>query len=95
MLIYLGFLVLLGWRFFDDNNRGAAPGDEVWLFFSHHCAETDAELAEMLIKDDRPVMKIPTFKMRIDTELTQVRKMPSWPRSWVNFRKPHTSLTFG
>eukprot|EP01051_Picozoa_sp_SAG22_P002722 SAG22_NODE_124_length_18884_cov_34.149367_7_plen_697_part_00 len=71
VLIYLVLLCLLGWRFFDNGNTGAVPGDKVWLYFSHHCAGTDAELAEKLIKDDRPIMKIPTFMLRIDTKLTQ------------------------
>lgn len=42
----------------------------MWTFFNHHCYATDAELTDRLAKNDRPVMKLPTFKVAIDTKLT-------------------------
>lgn len=71
LLVYIGLVCVCLWRLVDPDNVGAVAGDESWLWFNHHCAETGEELAKMLALDDRPVIKLPTFKVRIDAQLTQ------------------------
>jgi hypothetical protein len=71
LLVYIALVCVLLWRLVDPENTGAVAGDESWLWFNHHCAETDEELAKMLAMDDRPVIKLPTFKVRISAQLTQ------------------------
>eukprot|EP01047_Picozoa_sp_COSAG01_P004311 COSAG01_NODE_141_length_24253_cov_36.101130_23_plen_369_part_00 len=71
LLVYLALVCVLVMRLADSENVGAVAGDEAWLWFNHHCAETDAELAKMLAMDDRPVIKLPTFKVRVSAQLTQ------------------------
>jgi hypothetical protein len=71
LLVYLVVCCVFFYRLWDDGNAGAVPGDEAWLWFNHHCHVDEAELAKNLAMGDRPVMKLPTFQVRIDAKLTQ------------------------
>ena len=71
LLVYLAVCCVFFYRLWDDGNAGAVPGDEAWLWFNHHCHVDEAELAKNLAMGDRPVMKLPTFQVRIDAKLTQ------------------------
>jgi hypothetical protein len=62
-LVYLLLAGVALYRLVDSSNVGTVAGDEAWVWFNHHCHETNEELNTNIAKGDLPVIKLPTFKV--------------------------------